>query len=191
MKIIKYLLFVVIISAICSFSLPQSKETDLFFWEKNAKLSWNNYKGAVDPNIEGMKAVTNYHIKTTSHYIGDSVEYTIKCYMSQQASWVKKEDQNDNVLHHEQGRFDIGEIYARKIRKAVAGFAFKMETLNKDYNNLFQNLMKECDTYDELYDNETNKGENLEKQKEWDEKIAKELKDREAYSSWIVKVRPK
>jgi|ERR1035437_2394416 hypothetical protein len=190
MKIIKYLSFVVIISVLCAFNYKQSKGTDMFFWEKNVKLTWNNYKGSPNGNTEGLSAVTNYHIKTTSHYFGDSVEYVIKCYLSMQASWVKKEDQNDKVLHHEQGHFDIGEIFARKIRKAVSGFAFKMETLNKDYNTLFQNLMKECDTYDELYDSETNKSENAEKQKEWDQKIDKELKDLEGYSGWIVKVRP-
>jgi hypothetical protein len=190
MKIIKYVSFVVLITVLSSFSFKQSKDSDMLFWEKNVKLTWADYKGSPDGSTEGLKAITNYHIKTGSHYFGDSVEYLIKCYVSMSASWVKKEDQNDIVLHHEQGHFDIGEIFARKLRKAVKEYAFKMQTLNKDYNNLFQNLMKECDAYDELYDTETNKGENMEKQKEWDKKIAKELKDFEDYSSWIVKVRP-
>ena len=190
MKKIKCLSVFALIFVLCSFSFRQSNDSDKIFWEKNVKLSWNDYKGKPDPNMEGVKTYTNYHIKTTSHYFGGSVEYVIKCYVSSQAPWVEKGDQNDNLLHHEHVHFDIGEIFARKIRKAVKEYAFKMESLNKDYNTVFQNLMKECDTYDELYDSETTKGENVDKQKEWEQKIAKELLGMEPYSSWIVKVRP-
>lgn len=40
--------------------------------------------------------------------------------MDPKQSWVKPDRKTPELLRHEQGHFDIGEIYARKIRTALA-----------------------------------------------------------------------
>ncbi len=41
-------------------------------------------------------------------------------FFDRQRSWVKNEAKLDYVLRHEQGHFDIFEVYTRKIRKALS-----------------------------------------------------------------------
>lgn len=84
------------------------------------------------------------------------------------------------MLRHEQGHFDITEIHARMLRKALSQLEDpckdkkKIESLIDEQNNALQAEQKE-------YDDKTNHGLNADEQEEWEKKIKQRLKDLEKY----------
>jgi predicted secreted Zn-dependent protease len=104
-------------------------------------------------------------------------------------SWKKTNWVNDEVLTHEQKHFDIVELYARKLRKAV------FETRYTDYNDLLAKLEilydkndKEMDKYQDLYDEESDGSMNGEKQREWNKRIIQELDNYRKFKDAVVTV---
>jgi len=98
-------------------------------------------------------------------------------------SWVKSDEKSDDLLRHEQGHFDIAEVYARKFRKKLKEEGkeiCKSKDPKTEIDNRFNDIEEEWGATADKYDSETKHGADRDKQKEWDEKIQKcldELKD--------------
>lgn len=68
-------------------------------------------------------------------------------------SWIKGAD--EKVLKHEQGHFDIAEIYARKFEQAMKQYQDIIDVsfwdkFYKTYNEINQEHLQEQDKYDEM-----------------------------------------
>lgn len=85
-------------------------------------------------------------------------------------------------MSHEQGHFDIAELFARKLRKAFKEYIFNPKTIEADYNKIFSRIKTERSKMDALYDKETNLSRNKSKQLYWNKKIEAELKKFEAHA---------
>ena len=84
---------------------------------------------------------------------------------------------------HEQGHFDLAELFARKLRKAYAEYKFNAQTVGKDIDNLFILNRKERTNMDILYDKETDFSRNRKQQLFWNKKIKDELDNLLRYTS--------
>lgn len=93
----------------------------------------------------------------------------------------KKNSKTDSGLQHEQGHFDITEIYSRKLRKKLSDYTFKKKSLKANFMKFYNGNAALLDAEHDLYDKETDHHRIEEKQKEWDKKIAEQLKELEAY----------
>ena len=82
-------------------------------------------------------------------------------------------------MDHEQLHFDITELYARKIRKRFKELQDMGETDYEEYVKIYYELEKELDAFQQKYDSEVYFRE--QNQKEWIEKIAKELEELKEY----------
>ena len=60
--------------------------------------------------------------------------YKINCRLSKNKSWVRYK--SDYVLSHEQGHFDITEIFARKLNKMMSEYKFDKEITGTTLQNL-------------------------------------------------------
>ena len=90
----------------------------------------------------------------------------------------------DYILSHEQGHFDIAEIFARKLNKKMSEYRFDKKTYQKDLNKIYHDILDEKEKMQNDYDKETNHSINKEKQAEWLKKIAKMLEEYKDYADY-------
>jgi hypothetical protein len=154
---------------------------NLIDWNATRKLTWEDFKGSVDPDSKNA-ALTSSSINIEFGYDDDGLEYSIKCSFNKQKSWVRI--RNTEVLAHEQGHFDLAELHARKLFKAMKAYKFNANTVSKDVNTIYDSLMNAHHESQNLYDSETDYSRNKVKQEEWQKKIADELKSLQAFANY-------
>ncbi len=74
-------------------------------------------------------------------------------------------------INHEQGHFDIAEIYARKLRKEFLENVKTEKDYQLKFKLIYQVMYGEFLDYQNYYDNITKRGTNAEKQNELDAEI--------------------
>lgn len=157
------------------------QSNDLIPWSAARKLTWSDFQGTPDPKSPNA-ALTSSNVNIEFGYNDTGFQYTIKCSFDKNRSWVRIA--TNEVLAHEQGHFDIAEIYARKLNKAMAAYHFNAQTADNDVNQLYENIMKEHRQTQIQYDQETDYSRNRPKQQEWLKKIATDLKSLEPFANY-------
>lgn len=159
----------------------QTDREELIAWNKNKKLDWADYKAAPDPQSDAAASTTT-HLKVEYRFTNNQFAYTIKSSFSQSKSWGLHK--TAYILSHEQGHFDIAEIFARKLNKALSNYIFNKRTFQKDLALIYNTIVNEKTKMQNEYDEETNHSINTEKQKEWLTKIEALLNEYEAWSGY-------
>jgi hypothetical protein len=161
----------------------QRVNSDSICWQKSYKLKWSDFtgkkpatslvwhtagcaasiyaKGCIDKGIPNYR-ITNYFIKSLS-WVTDSL--------------------SKGGLEHEQLHFDIAELYARKIRKAIEELRKKKLKRYSNYEQVINRLLDEREAMDVKYDKETFHSMDLDKQKEWSNVIIAALEELKRYAS--------
>lgn len=213
----KYLLFVIIaigISIALSFQLTQNKNQEneiilekesenIIYWNENRPLTWDDFTGEIylkdDPNASAQTSTSINYRHAVLVFTEGICQYYLDYIRAEgivhkDKSWVIEKAKSDYLLNHEQGHFNIAEIFARK---------FKQRALNEFYHVLFpcpsNNSMNnisdialeemgqrldlsyerahaEMSLMQEIYDNDTLHSRDEEKQYKWNQKIANCLK---------------
>lgn len=161
----------------------ESTPTDRIIWNPSVKLKWEDFQGKVIENSK-YKALTYSTVEVKPIKLNkDTIAYEMTCWFEKKMSWSKNKN-SDNLLRHEQLHFDITELVTRKMRKK---FLLLKPSDWKNARELvkkyFYEEEKERELINKKYDLETDHGTISSKQKEWEIKIAKELKELETYSS--------
>ena len=96
--------------------LFSQKDAESINWSEEKKLVWEDFKAAPQKNGD-VAALTATHLGFAYNVANGKITYDIECRFEKNRSWglVK----NDWILKHEQGHFDVAEIFARKLFKAV------------------------------------------------------------------------
>lgn len=118
-------------------ALPAGQEHRLL-WSATRKLKVTDFR-RVDPAKSTDKyGARTFHKVRVDYTLGDSsMEYNIVESFDAEASWMKlysptgispaqaaiNDFQQGRGLRHEQGHFDLGEVYARRIRLLCRGYA--------------------------------------------------------------------
>lgn len=155
-----------------SILLFSQKEEDFIIWNENNKLSWEDFK-APPQKLGEVAALTATHLGFSYNVKNGKITYTVECKFEKYKSWglVK----NDWILSHEQGHFDIAEIFSRKLYKAVSDYRFNKTNFQSDLDKIYKNIVAEKDQYQQLYDFETNYSRTRLQQEEWLKKIKNDL----------------
>ena len=85
--------------------------------------------------------------------------------------------QTPYILAHEQGHFNITEIYARQLNKALLEYQLNPKTFKRDINAIYNIIVQQKETAQEAYDNESDHSRNKRIQQEWSDRIQKMLQD--------------
>jgi predicted secreted Zn-dependent protease len=160
-------------------------------------LTWEDFKGRY--RKEGNTAAKSFvNIGRLDYKMenGNLLVTVAATNFSQRKSWVLKDRKgNYELLKHEQVHFDIAEVYSRKLKKRIrqARLKPKMKKNQKVIYKTHEAIIKEYKVYQALYDKETKHHLNEAKQKEWNKKVAEELKCLEEYakSELIIDLRKK
>lgn len=162
-------------------SFFHTQEPVLIDWRSARPLTWIDFKGDPDPTSTNA-ALTSSSITIEFGYNNRGMKYAIKCRFNTNNSWGRIK--TDLILSHEQGHFDLAELHARKLNKALKAYIFNSKTVSKDVNAIYDAIMKEHHQVQEEYDEETDHSRRIHSQSRWEEKIAEELKNLESFANY-------
>ena len=156
-------------------------EGNLIEWSADRKLTWADFKGIPDPNsVEA--ALTNSNINVEFGFSDRKLTHTIKCRFNKSLSWGRIK--NDYILNHEQGHFDIAEIHARILHKALVEYSFNSKTVQNDVTKIYNDVMQEHTRLQQSYDQQTNHSLDTARQAVWDRRIDSLLKEFDKFSEY-------
>lgn len=163
-------------------AVPQMEEEKIP-WSSDQKLTWSDFRG-IPSTSEEYVASTNsgisfaYSMRQTS---GEAeIQYTVISNFYPDLSWYRPKRVNDYILEHEQTHFDISELHARKIRRALSN-------LSKDLNfkeaaeEIYNTLEAERRAMQLQYDAETDHSNRKSEEYRWRTFVEDQLK---ALESW-------
>ena len=148
-------------------------------WDSAAKLTWGDFQGKID-SASPYSASTVSGIVYKFRLAGDGYSDSIMAVFYRGESWVRLP--KDGALIHEQGHFDITEIFARKLRQRLQTFMPKRGGLAQQLKRLYGEVEAERVAMENLYDAETKHSADRERQVEWNERIRKELRELEEFA---------
>ncbi|MDO6473399.1 DUF922 domain-containing protein [Maribacter sp. 1_MG-2023] len=176
MGLIKKAHLILFLFALLTISNVQSQE--VVSWEPNFRFTWSDFKGAA-PITSRAAATTasgiTYRFSTFYENNELQVDYKVFAYFYPTKSWYKPKLCNDDTLLHEQLHFDITELYARKLRKQLAGTKFT-KNVKEEIRNIYKATIRQLNDFQNKYDSETNYSRNLPVQERWVKEIEHVLK---------------
>ena len=162
-------------------NVKNGNEEEYIDWQENRRLSWSDFEGQVNRESEAA-ALTSTYLGFQYRVKNNVFTYNIACRFAKKRSWglIK----NDWILNHEQGHFDISELYARYLHEAIAEYPLDLKNLKSDLDQLYQEYMEYKEEFQNQYDEETNFSRNKEKQIEWSNKINDLLLEMEDFAGY-------
>ncbi|MDC4231725.1 MAG: hypothetical protein M8319_05305 [Nitrosopumilus sp.] len=167
-------------------------ENEVVVWSKDSFLHWSDFKAEFNPSaFEDSHGVTKYRYTWTinSDEIEDQIQFFIEnikisVEFHPVLSWVRISQASDELLKHEQGHFDLAELIKRENLKELQnkfyGKRFPTRGKNEDQGKQFAKedsgkmIAKEVEKLEQIlsqksekYDEQTNFGQNSEKQLEY------------------------
>lgn len=156
-----------------------SPSSDTIFYDFSRHLTWSDFKGKPDPNHSG-EAVTSsgFAFDSEMNLEDETFELIIGVYsfFTKSDSWKKTRVNSDYHLLHEQHHFDITRIGAEKLLQELQEAPINKKNYQTLLNQIFEKVYAENSRLQNQYDLETRHSIDVTKQKEWDAKIAMELK---------------
>ena len=159
---------------------PQNN--DEIAWSTARPLVWSDFKGAPDGSNVNAALTSSKIVFGYNYNSRDGFGWHIQCLFDKSRSWVRVK--NDFILAHEQGHFDITEMYARKLQKQLKGYSFNKDKAQKEVPAIYQAIMKEQVDTQNRYDAETDHSRIKDKQLAWLEKIKKGLDELKEYADY-------
>lgn len=151
----------------------QPSSDSIIYWSQCRKLNWADFRGNFPDSLGYEVAVSSTQILIQAYWDGRIPDYKVFAVFKRYDSWSK--DTSRSVLAHEQLHFDIGELFARRARKALLKLQKKNDDSVDDYLQIIYSNIHECDSVEAVYDAETAHGVYRREQEEWSRKIAVEL----------------
>jgi hypothetical protein len=173
--------FLSILLSIPLFFYAQDKKDELISWNTVKRLTWNDYKAKPDPNSDAAATTTTY-LGIQYDFSNNRITYKIECSFSRNKSWGLYK--TDYILSHEQGHFDITEIFARQLNKRMSEYSFNKNTYQQDLQKIYNDIQREKEAFQNQYDDETSYSRHKEKQTEWLTRISELLSELNAFSAY-------
>jgi hypothetical protein len=145
-------------------------KSNTIFWFDRRYIKYDDFKKVYSTNMQ-YSANTLYKFNFDYKTHDDSIKYVIYSYFICDSSYICCQD--SILLAHEQGHFDISEIYARMLRKNTIELINKYSSL--DSIQYYINSLFESIDIDDVYDTETNHGTITTENERWKIKIEKML----------------
>lgn len=178
MKITNALLVFVLLLTMCRFELHAQEASDnLIEWSETNRLNWSdyNFRKLRHGAERGEIAISSIRLSARGYMTDGVPDFVVKAYFVKADSWTSDSTHVD-LLQHEQLHFDIGELYAQKIRTKIEELKSKGELAPKKYRSAIKNIITVFKSYTGQYDRETGFGTNDEEQAKWNFRITGLLK---------------
>ncbi len=164
----------IVVGILLLFMGTSSMTTDTIYWTEDYKLTWNDFKGQPDYNIKTISALSSSGLMHSKGCKNGIIKYEVLSYFEKRESWVKAEAYTTHHLKHEQIHFDITELYARKLRRALSEQKFKCGQ-EEAFEYYVSQFIKDWHEVQHNYDSTSRHSINREVQAEWSQRIEIEL----------------
>jgi hypothetical protein len=160
----------------------KSELPDTIYWRPDIKLHWVDFRGEVDYKSSFLAYTsTIISLKYSIQFRGSNVipEFYVTCAFNCNKSWARKDKPdllNASLLDHEQLHFDIAELTARKLRKALHNQKFTKDNYQYKIEGIRNSILKDGENMQERYDKETGHGTHIKEQALWKKRVEQELK---------------
>lgn len=150
-------------------------------WSAYRRLHWDDFMCEPKRNTDAV-ASTSTSLGIAYQLKNGQLTYQITCSFSKKKSWglVK----TPYILAHEQGHFDITEIYARKLNEALQSYSYNRTDYQKEISRIYQAIVDEKEAFQRAYDGETDHSRNKKGQYEWLQKIEDLLKETAPFANY-------
>lgn len=152
----------------------KNEDEEFIPWTHERRLSWEDFLCEPKKNSDAV-ASTSTSLGIAYQVEHGHLTYSITCNFSKHKSWGLLK--TDYILAHEQGHFDITEIYARKLYKALSEYQFSRKTYRKDVNDIYRAIVQEKEDMQAAYDGQSDHSRNRRVQYEWLQKIDQMLEE--------------
>lgn len=160
--------------------LPE--EDDEFIpWLGDRLLTWNDFQSPPKRNTDAV-ASTSTSLGIAYQVEDGELTYQITCNFSKKKSWGSM--RTDYILAHEQGHFDITEIFARKLHQALDEYDFNRKNYKGDISRIYQKIVAEKEAMQNAYDKESDHSRKRRTQFEWLDLINQMLEETEPWSNY-------
>ncbi len=148
------------------------KESNTMSWSKDKKLTWDDFRGSIPHDADEVTAAATYcgigfETNTFNSAHPEALKVNVYNTFYLDDSWARPEERNEKVLAHEQGHFDLCELFTRKLRQRMSLLKANPATLKTTLANIYEELQEEYRREQESYEEETGHGLNLVQQKKW------------------------
>ena len=157
---------------------PKPQPSEPFEWSASRRLAWNDYLGRPD-TMSQASALTVYLLGVEHGCSGGVFSFRVAVMFQPQRSWTKSA--TPRLLDHEQGHFDLGEVQARRLRRALGSLKEACDLPAAELNDLTSKHVIEDSERQQRYDQETIYGLNGGRQGLWEADIRTQLKDLAAF----------
>jgi len=157
---------------------PRPQPREPFEWSASRRLAWNDYLGRPD-TMSQASALTVYLLGVEHGCSGGVFSFRVAVMFQPQRSWTKSA--TPRLLDHEQGHFDLGEVQARRLRRALGSLKEPCDLPAAELNDLTSKYVIEDAERQQRYDQETIYGLDGTRQAFWEADIRKQLKELAAF----------
>jgi len=180
---IRYIFLLIIVSTTFNSLISQDNIDSILYWDNCNVLTWDLFNGEPwDSTDFGAASYIGIDVETSFQ---SGLPYlSIRTSFSPIVSW--KKIPSDPLLIHEQGHFDLAEVYSRRIRKEVDQLRNSNNTNFDSYFNIYDSLYSTYRQESGKYDFETDYGKNLEIQGTWNRKLKLQLHELNMYKFKIL-----
>lgn len=178
------LLSIALCLLLLSWHAPSEQEPSQIAWNTNRTLAWSDFKGAIPFGmLFDAQSYSGIGYTYTPVRKGDiiEIEWEVSAYFDPAVSWVRKDAASANLLNHEQGHFDIAEIFARDFRQKLNSVTLNLENVEYFMESFLADVLEDMRAYHDAYDRDTHHGTEQGQQVYWDKMIQEELKKRSTY----------
>jgi hypothetical protein len=155
-------------------------ESDTVYYDFNRKLTWQDFQGKVPIGAKwGAMTASGFSFNSEMEDDGDNnivISVGVYTFFTKHDSWKKPDINSSYHLEHEQHHFDITRLFTQKLVNEIKSTHFTKNNYRKLLYSIFDKVYKESVAFQHEYDNETKNSMDVEKQKEWNEKISAEVK---------------
>ena len=179
----KSLAIVFFLSLLFNLKKCNNSKQDFIIWTSSKKLTREDFEGT-RPDSSNASAGASVKLRVTYVTKETSTSFDVRCIFFKKESWFVYSDPGEHILLHEQGHFDIGEIFARRLRKDLYEAVKYTPIISpRRLDSLYKAHAKALDGMQVLYDGETNHSLIIDKQERWNLQIRKTLDSLNAYGA--------
>lgn len=161
------------------------KDADTVYYDAKRPLTWADFKD----HPRGTKYAAEifpglgYTEKTAISKGVIKLEIAMKVFMPKSGAWVRAANMDDYTLNHEQRHFDITRIISERFKKRIINENLPVLNYDGYINVAYFDALRELDSMQKKYDNETGHGMNAGEQTRWNKIIDNELAAPKSYAA--------
>ena len=169
------------------YQVPDARALETSFpWSRKRPLQWADFKAPVRsgaPADFAAETSCGFGFATNTLTGHNTVKIYVFNAFETQKSWVRAGQSKPDVLRHEQGHFDICELFTRRLRERFSKATLTISNLHEVAENVYRTTQQEYIAYQNEYERQTAHGTITEEQDTWTARLAHELSDTEQWTS--------